>query len=202
MVKRRKPRGSQINEIALGDWKESVGDEELVRLSFRLETLEGLRKAGTLNTRFIALEALGALAGARHAGRTDEILKSCWPAEWGTETMTVPLSLLLALRDGWLDYMAAPPGKSLGEALKIEGGGQGRKPMKARLKAVDQTKELARAVEARYLQIEGAPDSMTLDDVFFEVAAHDVSFQTVKDAHRAYGQAIRKELRSLGLLSG
>jgi hypothetical protein len=198
---RRKPRGRTIDQNALKELKENIVDRELLRLAYRLEILEELRKARELNTPFIALEALGALAGGKKAGVSEEDLQSCWPKEWGDETITVPLSLVSALRDGWHDYKTAPSGKSLGEALKIEGGGQGRKPMKARLETIDRARKLARAVESRYLQIEGEPASMTLDDVVWEVAnTHNVSFQMVKDAHNVHAKAIRRELEMLGVL--
>ena len=200
---RRKPRGHTVDPKALRQLKEDIVDRELLQLAFRLEIFEALRKNRELNTPFIALEALGAFAGAKAAGRTEKDLQSCWPEEWGTETITVPLSLLLALRDGWNDYKFAPPGKSLGEALKIEGGGQGRPPMRERLKTIDRDRALANAVESRYFQIEGAPDSMSLEDVFSEVAeAHGLSVETVKKAHSLHKHAIRQKLDYFGILKG
>jgi hypothetical protein len=137
------------------------------------------------------------------AGRTEKALQSCWPKDWGGETVTVPLSLLLALRDSWHDYKTAPCGKSLGEALKIEGGGQGNKPMKSRLKTIDRARALAREVECRYLQIEDKSDSLTQDEVLDEVAnKQGASFQSVKDAHKAHVSAIRRELEALGIIKG
>lgn len=198
---RRKPRGPTVDPKALKQLKEDIVDRELLQLAFRLEVFESLRKNCELNTPFIALEALGAFAGAKAAGRTEKDLQSCWPEEWGTETITVPLSLLLALRDGWNDYKVAPPGKSLGEALKIEGGGQGSQPMKGRLKTIDRDRALANAVERRYLQLEGSPDSMTLAAVLSEVAdAHGLSVETVEKAHDLHKHVIRDQLISLELL--
>lgn len=200
---KRKPRGRSVDPNALKELKENIVNRELFRLAYRLEILEELRKAHELNTPFIALEALGALAGGKVAGVSEEGLQSCWPEEWGDQTITVPLSLVLALRDGWHNYKTAPSGVSLGEALKIEGGRQGRKPMKAHLEKIDKARKLARAVESRYLQIEGTPDSMTLDDVVWEVAnANDFSFQKVKDAYKVHAKAIRRELETLGVLKG
>lgn len=203
MARRRKPRGPVVNREALEEWAESVVDTELVKLSFRFEALESLRKAGTLNTRFLALEALGALTSARQLGRTEENLRSCWPKDWGDETLSVPLSLLLALRDGWSDYKNAYSGKNFGEALKIEGGGQGAQPMKVTLANIDRARALANEVEARYLQIEGSQDTISQVDARAEVAeAHGVSLETVKKAHEAHAPNIRREMVALGLLKG
>lgn len=198
---RRKPRGRSVEPKALAELNEAVIDPELLRLARRFEIFEALRKDGVLNEPFIALEALGAFAGAKAAGRTETDLRSCWAEEWGPETITVPLSLVLAIRDGWGDYKTAPPGKNLGEALKIEGGGQGRRTMKDRLNAIDRDRGLANAVESKYLQIEGAPDSMTLEEALSEVAEErGLSFETVKTAHDLHKSAIRRELEEFGVL--
>lgn len=203
MEKRRKPRGPMVDREALEEWKKGVADQELVSLSFRFEILETMREAGTLNTRFIALEALGALASARESGRPEEALRSCWPKDWGDNTLNVPLSLLLALRDGWTDYKNAYSGKSLGEALKIEGGGQGAQPMKVKLANIDRARALANAVEARYQQIEQELDAISLVEAYTEVAiAHGVSPDTVKNAHKDHAPSIRREMFALGLLKG
>jgi hypothetical protein len=201
MAKSRKPRGPIVNPKALEGWKEGSADKEIVRLSFRFKILEELMQAGDLNNRFVALEALGALAGARLADRTEKTLKTCWPESWGDETLSVPLSLLLALRDGWVDYKNAPSGKNLGEAFKIEGGGQGARPMKVKLENIDRARGLANQVEKRYLQIEGERGAKTLHKVLTEVASEKkLSFETVKMAHEAHKRDIRLEMAALGLL--
>lgn len=203
MTKRRKTRAPIVSGEALKEFKESIEDRELLRLSYRFEFLEELNKAGILNTRFLALEALGALSGGKIEGRAADDLQTCWPKEWGAETITLPLSLILALRDGWHDYKNAPTGKKLGEALRIEGGGQGNHPMKTKLEAIDRARGLAREVESRYLRIEGDPDSLPKDEVMFEVArTYEVSFDTVKDACDAHSIAIRRELEALSILKG
>jgi len=203
MTKRRKTRAPIVSEDALKEFKENIQDRELLQLAYRFEILEELNKAGILNTRFLALEALGALAGGRIEGRTEGDLQTCWPKEWGTETITLPLSLILALRDGWQDYKKAPTRKTLGEAFKIEGGGQGSHPMKARLATNDRERALARAVETQYLQVKDCINALTLDEVINQVAtAHGVSFGTVKDAHKAHRDSIRGTLYELEILKG
>lgn len=200
---RRKARGPTADPKAIKQTEYNIIDPELLQLACRLEEFENLRRERTLNTPFIALEALGAFAAAKASGRTEKDLRTCWPKEWGTETLNVPLSLVLALRDGWSAYKSAPPGKSLGESLKIEGGGQGRHPMKERLKSVDRDRALANAVESRYLQVEGLNDAMSLNDVFAEVAkAHGLSVEKVKHAHSSHKSAIRHALESLKILKG
>jgi len=203
MTKRRKTRAPIVSDEALKEVKENIQDRELLQLAYRFEILEELNKAGTINTRFLALEALGALSGGRIEGRAEGDLQTCWPKEWGTETITLPLSLVLALRDGWQDYKKAPKGKKLGEAFKIEGGGQGNPSMKARLATIDRARGLARAVETQYAQVKDDINALPLDEIINQVAsAHGVSFETVKSAHKAHRDSIRGTLYELGILKG
>tara|TARA_R110002167_G_scaffold366444_2_gene597249 strand:- start:112941 stop:113459 length:519 start_codon:yes stop_codon:yes gene_type:complete len=168
-----------------------------------MEVLEGLRKDGVLNTPFIALEALGALSGAMLSGRAEAEMQTTWPKEWGNETITLPLSLILALRSGWDDYRQAPTGRSFGEALQIEGGGQGNHSMKAKLATIDRARGLANQIEINYIEIEGDQTPMRLDNAIHEVAlANSVSFETAKAAHKAHRNDIRDALTDLELLKG
>ena len=48
----------------------------------------------------------------------------------GSETISVPLPLLIALRDAWDTYRSADGSVSLGESFHIEGKGQGKSKMK------------------------------------------------------------------------
>jgi hypothetical protein len=203
MSKRRKPRGPLVSASEVKRVKADIKDREILRLAYRMEILEGLRKDGVLNMSFIALEALGALSGALLSGRTEAELQTTWPKEWGTEAITLPLALILALRDGWEGYRQAPTGRSLGEALRIEGGGQGSSLMKAKLATIDRARGLARQIESKYVEIEGDPNPMRLDDAIHEVAlAHNVSFKTAKEAHKAHRNDIRDGLTDLELLKG
>lgn len=200
---RRKSRAPAVSTEGLKQHKEAISDRELWQLNNRLEELERLRKAGVLNTPFIALEALGALSEGLVNGRTEAELKTTWPQEWGHETITVPLALLLALRDAWADYKQAPTGTTLGESFKIEGGEQGRHPMKSKLATIDNARRLAGEVEAIYYRVEGEEDTVRLEDAIQTVArANNVGFETVKEAHKKRRDYIRSSLTDVGVLKG
>jgi hypothetical protein len=203
MNKRRKPRAPAVSSDGLKDHKNAIEDRELWQLANRLEEFERLRKDKVLNTPFIALEALGALSGGLVSGRTEEQLRTAWPAEWGQDTITVPLSLLLALRDVWDNYKQASSGRTLGEAFQIEGGSQGKHPMKSKLATIDRARKLARKVEINYLQLEGDTNPMRIEDAIQTVAdENEVSFVTVKEAYDDHKKHIRSSLEELGLLKG
>lgn len=200
---RRKSRAPTVSIEGLKQHKEAISDRELWQLNNRFEELERLRKEGVLNTRFIALEALGALSDFLVSEKTENELKTTWPQEWGQETVTVPLVLLLALRDAWTDYKQAPTGKKLGESFKIEGGKQGGHPMKAKLATIDNARKLAREVEVIYFRIEGEENTARLDDAIQTVATKNkLSFGTVEEAHSEHRDYIRSGLTDVGVLKG
>lgn len=68
----------------------------------------------------------------------------------------VPLWALQHLLRAFADYAAAPPGKTLGEVLGIEGGGQGRRPAKENLLARSAWLMLARMVQTRRTALRAA----------------------------------------------
>lgn len=200
---RRKARAPVVSEKGLKLHKEAISDRELWQLNNRLEELERLRKEGVLNTPFIALEALGALSQGLISGRTEAQLRTVWPKDWGTETVAVPLALLLALHDAWSNYKKAPTGKTLGETFEIEGGKQGKRPMKSKLATIDNARKLASEVEVFYYQIDPEQSDIRLQDVIHAVATkNQVSFETVKEAHKQHRDYIRSVLTDLEVLKG
>lgn len=202
MSKTRKPRPPVVSKDNLKEHSDAIGDPELWQLANRLEEFERLRKAGELNTPFIALEALGALSDGLVSGRSEDQLLSVWPEEWGSETMTAPLALILALQNAWSDYKTAPSGKTLGEAFQIEGGAQGKQPMKSRLAKIDRDRRLSREVEDVYLGAGLEEDPTRLADAIQQVAdANELSFETVKDAHKKRHMHIRGKLSELGIIA-
>ena len=198
---RRKPRAPKVSVEGLSAAQEALYDQELLQLSYRMEAFEKLRKDGVLNTPFIALEALSALALGLASGRTQSELDTTWPKEWGTGTITVPLALLSAIQQCWMNYRDAPQGTTLGEEFKIEGGGQGSHPMKTKLAAIDRQMKLARRVEELYLS-ENVNGTLRLEDAIDRVAEESgAGVQTVKNAHAAHRNQINSGLTDLGILT-
>ena len=102
-------------------------DLKLFGLRSRFAEFEELRRSGNLPTSFIAFEGLSALLGARLSGYSDADIRACWPEDWGGGEVTVPAAFLQVLGAAWLTYKEDVPGKTFGEILRLEGGGQGRK---------------------------------------------------------------------------
>jgi hypothetical protein len=200
---KRKPRGPTLSVKGLQNHKDAVADEELWELNNRLEILERLRKEEKLNTPFIALEALAELSEGVVSRRTERQLRTVWPSEWGNETITVPLKLLLALSEVWGEYRQPENKMTLGEAFEIEGGGQGKHSMKEKLATEKGYIRLARKVEILYIAKEDDEDALTLEEAIEEVAGKEgVAFETVKQAHKKYKKYIRTTLTDVGVLKG
>jgi hypothetical protein len=65
------------------------------------------------------------------------IIAGCWrgygafegPVPSNTDVLPVPWWIIDTVGSGWIEHRTnAPPRKTLGETLNIEGGGQGRRP--------------------------------------------------------------------------
>jgi hypothetical protein len=202
-AQKRKPRGPKLSVTGLQNHKDAVADSKLWALNNRLEILERLRQEGKLNEPYIALEALGALSRGVVSGRTELQLRTVWPSEWGNETITVPLKLLLALSEVWGEYRQPENKMTLGEAFEIEGGGQGKHSMKEKLATEKGYIRLARKVEILYIAKEDDEDALTLEEAIEEVAGKEgVAFETVKQAHKKYKKYIRTTLTDVGVLKG
>lgn len=204
MKRTRTKRAPKISTEQLNSGKqEKLGDIDLEQLSARLINLEKLRQDKLLNTPFIALEALSALAGAILAGKSEEELRNTWPGHWGDAAISVPLPLVLALREAWSSYRAQDSSQSLGEAFRIEGRGQGKTPMKNALSSLDAMRGNANHVEATYLASNAGEAGLSLEQVIEEISeVQGLSPVTVKKHHQEFKKEIRQKLANKGLLKG
>lgn len=172
-------------------------------MTARLLQFENLRHDKVLNTQFIALEALSAIAGASLAGKSEEAVRATWPEPWGDATISVPLPMVLALGRAWLSYRSPNSSQSLGEAFRIEGRGQGKTPMKDVLANLDAARRNANDVEAAYLASNTDSVGISLEQAFDEIAeAQGIAPETVKKHHRKHKDEICKGLEGKGILKG
>lgn len=203
MKKSRKKRAPIVSTEALKSWKQDTSrDEELVRLTARLIQLEKLKQDKVLNSTFIAFEALSAFAGLS-LEKSEDALRNTWPEAWGDETICVPLPLVSALRDAWLSYRTPDANQSLGESFRVEGRGQGRKPMKDVLTNLDAARRNANEAEIDYLASNNGGAGMSLEQAFEELSEpRGIAPETVQKQHRKHKEEIRKGLKERGVLKG
>ena len=164
----------------------------------RLDILDEHRKKDKLPATYIALEALSFIQAAREQGYTDDQLRGAWCDSWGKQEVIVPAALLNTLMTAWLSYQVAPPGKTLGEAFWLEGGGQGKASKHKLQMTRDKHRYIAHQVETVYItaQLDGKPIS---EEKAQEIITERLgwSFEAVHKAHRKYKPEIRAGLQRL-----
>ena len=179
---------------------------ELGKLASYFLLLERMKQEGGLTAPFIAFEALARFTTARTDGfQEEDILKSC-PEAWGQQTVSIPLPLLMALRDTWDLYRSADAGVSLGETFGIEGKGQGKDKMKRKLEQRLKENRIANAVELAYLssgETGERSDAVSLDQAIEQVAEFEgLSVDTVKAYHKKHNKYLRSVLKDNNLIKG
>ena len=179
---------------------------KLRALSSYFSLLEKMKDEQNLNTPFISLEALARITASRIEGYEESnILGSC-PDSWGSETICVPLPLLIALKDAWDKYRSADGSVSPGESFHIEGKGQGQSKMKRTLEQRLKEQRVGNAVKVAYLASGNTgeeTDAISLATAIEQVAeAEELSAETVQKYHKKHSRRLLKELKSKGLLKG
>ena len=181
-------------------------EEEVPKLKAYLSLLEEMKAEQKLNTPFISMEALARITTANIEGYNEEDVLATRPEAWGNETISVPLPLLIALRDAWDTYRSADGSVSLGESFHIEGKGQGKSKMKGRLEQRLKEHRITNAVEVAYLASGNAgeePDAISLETAIEQVAeAEELKADTVRKYHKKHSKYLRGEFKSKGLLKG
>ena len=203
MTQNRKSRSEKLDLEKLKAIRADLKAPEILQMSQRLEYYEELRLQGELPTTFIALEALSMLVGGLEEGHSKEALSSAWPNDWDEETFEVPKHLIAALVTPWLSYKELEGEKSLGQVFGLEPSLSTSRKTVTSMKVKDQHLSLANEVELNYLAAGTEGKGSTLEAIIEGVAsAKDISFETVKNAHKAHKERIRNGLRSVGLLRG
>lgn len=118
-------------------------------------------------------------------------------------SVLIPIEYIEVIIEGWRNYSARDGEISLGEAYKIEGGGQGKHKRLQSLKRLTRDMRLCDRVEFALADAERRGEPISKERAFAEVAeltsAHDekVSADTVKRAYRRRGPKLREILASL-----
>ena len=139
---------------------------------------------GKLNGEIVCFETLISAFSALDEGRSHEEIKTAYPKDnWQEETIEIPKALIQLLLEGWVRYKAAGPQQTLGECFGLEGGGQGREPLKAVLARINQSKRYSNGVMIEYLAAQTDGKRISYETAIGIVADREgVSHQTVKRA--------------------
>lgn len=197
-----KSRAPNVDEEALANYLTKY-DVKLLALQTRFAEYEALVKNGGLPASFVAIDVLVALLGARMEGYSDSDLRACWPEAWGNGELTIPAALLREIGQAWLVYKDDTLGKTFGEVLGLEGGGQGYKRAVSRQRKRDQRRLFGHQVALFYTRPHENGNRPTLQQAIAAVAQdHEVSFETVEDAYKEFGRPLTDEARHRGILKG
>ena len=203
----RRKRTPALDVDKLKETSSQIRSEaEIAKLKAYFSLLEEMRVEQNLNTPFISMEALARMTTANSEGyNQDDVLAAC-PDAWGHETISVPLTLLTALRNVWDTYLSTDGSVSLGESFRIEGKGQGKRKMKARLEQRLKNHRITNSVEVAYLASGNAGeqrDALSLEAAIEQVAeAEKLSTDAVRKIHQEYSTYVRGELKNKGLIKG
>jgi len=202
MKKTRKKRALEIDLTALSVQASENFDRDLFRLKRRFDYFEELRGQHVLNTPFIAIEALSALARGISHGKTETELRATWPKAWGNTTINVPLSLLLAINEVWSKYKEAGPTVTLGEAFGVEAAKKsGSHRMKSVLATLDREMRNAKAVDLEYIASSAEGSAKSLEDIIVSVAKENgISPVTVRLHYNKHKETLHTGLKEKGLL--
>lgn len=187
-MKRPKPVALTEAEI-----DQAIESSPLMELKSRLSRNESELANKQISTPFAALDAIEALYVAHLKGHSSEQLSIALPDAWGEETVAIPLPVLAALAFGWSEYRNAPAGRTLGECLKIEGAGQGKRPSKQIIAKKRERFGYAYATLKEYALARTAGTPVSLEQAIETISEkRGVGYDTVKNAIGTFrGEAIK-----------
>lgn len=187
-MKRAKPIA--LTEAELDD-ASNASPVSALRSRFRRNEASLARKE--ISTCFAALDAVEALYVGHEKGYTSDQLSEAFPEAWGEETVAIPLPVLAALAFGWSEYRNAPAGRTLGECLKIEGAGQGKRPSKQIIAKKRERFGYAYATLKEYALARTAGTPVSLEQAIETISEkRGVGYDTVKNALGTFrGEAIK-----------
>jgi hypothetical protein len=151
----------------------------------------------------IALEMMTIALSAFDEGFTHAEIADAYPVEaWRKDTVEVPRAWIRELVDCWRTYKDAPTGTDFGEAFKIDGQGQGRRPVRSDFEAFAKVGRRRNEVVIEYLMARAAGQRPSWNAAIAKVAiAEGVSTDTVKGAMDESRDRILAYLRKIGILN-
>lgn len=151
----------------------------------------------------VAFEMMQSAFSAFEGGLAHKDIADGYPvAAWREDTVEIPRAWLRVMVDGWAKYKSGNTGSTLGEAFGVEGGGQGKQPVRERLDQVNRGIRLSNKAEIEYRTVQADGGNATWERAYQAVAADEgVSDETVKRAHKKHKDAKLQRLECLGLLN-
>lgn len=136
----------------------------------------------------IVFEMMQSASSAFEGGLTHEDIADGYPdIEWREDTVEIPRAWMRVLAEGWANYKSASTGSTLGEALGVEGGGQGKQPAREQLRRLNSGIRLSNRALVEYLNDRSEGGRGSWARAFVAVAeAEGTSEDTVERACKKY----------------
>lgn len=173
----------------------------LAKLNARSRQLAEMATNGERSKEFVALEILMSMYSA-YADNLEpsKVVAALAVPQWRADVVPVPRHLLSLVANAYADYTFQDNGRTFGECLGIEGGGQGKSRETTKQGVRDRNQALANRVNTLRLWAKKNHIPMTqvyaINFIFEEEAelGRDTSFETVRAAYRKYGRQARDAL--------
>ena len=198
MAEKAQPDLDLLN--ALAEHMQENPDDAFIFALFNRATI--LLESHDIPRTAIALEMLQSAFSAFEGGLTHQDLSAGYPLKaWREDTVEIPRAWLRVLVEGWASYKRAPSGTTFGEALELEGGGQGKKKSRQKLSQLNAQIHISNKVLEEYLFARASGQSGSWARACQNVAeAEGVSIDTVKRASKNRKVTSLKSFKELKLL--
>lgn len=152
----------------------------------------------------VAFEMTQSAFSAFEGGLAHKDIADAYPvAAWRKDAVEIPRAWLRVWVEGWAKYKSGNTGSTLGEAFGVEGGGQGRQPVRERMDQINRDIRLSNKVEIEYRSAQANNGSATWERAIRAVVEDEdesVSEDTVKRAHKKHKEAKLQRMEYLRLL--
>lgn len=163
---------------------------------------KALIDGGEIPRAAISLDMMSSAFSAFEVGLEHQDISEGYPVRgWREDTVEVPRAWVRELVTGWRGYKDAPFGTTFGEALKLEGGGQGKSPVRRKFAKLKKSQNLSNAVVHEYLANLVEEGKGSQERAIETVAENEgVSVDTAKRAFDKFGRETIQKMEQLGLM--
>lgn len=150
---------------------------------------------------FASFELIMSIFSAYEGNMDPKELSNSYPLKaWREDQVKIPRALLRPLVDGWLNYRDGDAGLTVGKALGLEGGGQGRRPAVQLEKKRNKDQGLSNKVVVDLVASALEENFVSQDAAIQGVAdSEGVSYEAVRKAFQSHGKKTMKKLEVLGV---
>lgn len=199
MIKKPTPDLEAVHAIA-----KSQRDDPAAKFIFELHwRARTLIEDSKLPRSAIIFEMLQSVNSAFEGGLAHNDVMHGYPVTaWREDTVEIPRAWLRVLAEGWEKYKSSPDGSTFGEAVGIDGRGQGNQPVRAQIRQLNKGLRLANMALVEFLAERAEGRQGSWESAFGKVAASEgVGEDSVKRASKKHLRATLSRFEYLNLIA-